>query len=177
MRRLARHILTVCAAASLGGCLIVMVLWLRTGAGALEMEWAGLRGEHYHRARFVCAFGNVRAEWVLLHKEWAGDAEHSGFHLDLTDAPRASRFWSREFEASHVVGRPGEIRAAQVPHWFAVLICLPFPLAVFGSRLLRRRRLRRQRLTGRCQSCGYDLRESPDRCPECGTTAVLMEKS
>jgi hypothetical protein len=33
----------------------------------------------------------------------------------------------------------------------------------------RRRRLVRQRVAaGLCVRCGYDLRESPERCPECG---------
>lgn len=51
-----------------------------------------------------------------------------------------------------------------VPHWLiAALAAVPVVCRVFYWR-----RCSRLRDHGRCRSCGYDLRATPDRCPECG---------
>lgn len=51
-----------------------------------------------------------------------------------------------------------------------------YPWAFFGLLpacwLFLRVAHRWRRHAGRCPSCGYDLRATPDRCPECGTTAT-----
>jgi hypothetical protein len=61
-----------------------------------------------------------------------------------------------------------------IPHWFLFLATAALP-----AWWLRRHppstwpspRARRRRAAGLCEKCGYDLRATPGRCPECGTMA------
>ncbi|MDB5320318.1 MAG: hypothetical protein JWN40_1949 [Phycisphaerales bacterium] len=55
------------------------------------------------------------------------------------------------------------------PYWTLALAPLS-PLVLLSMVRLRRRQVRRLReQTGRCVRCGYDLRETPGVCPECGS--------
>lgn len=66
---------------------------------------------------------------------------------DLTPNPR---YGSREMLA--------------VPHWLPALAALILP----GVWLAFRVRASRNKRAGVCEACGYDLRATPERCPECG---------
>ena len=56
------------------------------------------------------------------------------------------------------------LRTLYVSYWLPMAVLAPVPLLRSASWLWRRRCYR----VGRCQSCGYDLRATPGRCPECG---------
>jgi hypothetical protein len=46
--------------------------------------------------------------------------------------------------------------------------CFLVPAMITTRRILRHRRHRERRRRGLCPACGYDLRATPERCPECG---------
>jgi hypothetical protein len=53
-----------------------------------------------------------------------------------------------------------------VPYWAITLATALLP----GLRAFRERRRQGRARAGLCPLCHYDLRATPDRCPECGTT-------
>ena len=57
-------------------------------------------------------------------------------------------------------------RYIYIPLWIPSAV---FGLAFFGGRSLHYHRRRKRKKLGLCLKCGYDLRASKDRCPECGT--------
>jgi hypothetical protein len=80
--------------------------------------------------------------------------------IDPGQLPRIRDQWHRRLD----------VAKASAPWWAitATLALMPLVwLTAFISRALRRR----QRISrGLCRACGYDLRASGGRCPECGST-------
>ncbi len=75
---------------------------------------------------------------------WKTTAANSG-KMGYLVAPRAVQRWT-----------------LIIPDWF-IIVCA---VATFWY---SRKKARREHRPGFCPICGYDLRATPDRCPECGT--------
>jgi hypothetical protein len=103
----------------------------------------------------------------------------TSIHWEKT-TPEALGFYPRGFgtvgSSSHwagfIVGWQDEPSALHsdivsyviLPYWFVIL----FLGTVAFAGALWNRRVRRRLSSGLCARCGYDLRATPHRCPECG---------
>jgi hypothetical protein len=124
----------------------------------------------------------------IVRKQWQNQGNIAGFNVMLTRGywePSdefgwygESEFWSVFQPSKRPTGplMPQNISGAVfenstqviIPHWMHVLPASMLP-AWWMRSALRRRRLER---IGKCTQCGYDLRASSDRCPECGTVSA-----
>jgi hypothetical protein len=60
-----------------------------------------------------------------------------------------------------------------VPFWAVAVVTVTMPLFALRRRVRDRRLIRE----GRCRACGYDLRATPGRCPECGAMATATAQA
>jgi len=76
-------------------------------------------------------------------------------------------YWGDRSPPSGYVQMVCDGRFVVVPDWFLVLVFAALPVWRLTTWARSRRVANRQR-AGLCLSCGYDLRFTPERCPECG---------
>jgi hypothetical protein len=105
------------------------------------------------------------AAWLAMGILWWLDV---GYHVRLNSSDHITRvygphlgFWI-EWQLSDTSGW-----VWTAPYWKLFWLSLGLPF-LWGARRVRGRIAR----IGRCIACGYDLRATPDRCPECGTSVA-----
>jgi hypothetical protein len=82
------------------------------------------------------------------------------FRTSLKQYPSRPIYW--EFRYHH--RRSGTLRLG-IPFWLPLSFAMAAPIWW----LIERSQTSRRGRGGLCRECGYDLRASRDRCPECGT--------
>ncbi len=108
-----------------------------------------------------CSTFPISEEWYFSARRW--DPPPPSFMSPARWTPgRMYRGGSMGME------RYSDWSACNGPHC-VIALCFAVPPGVMVWRGRRRRRLA---AAGCCRNCGYDLRATPGRCPECGAVAA-----
>lgn len=175
-----RRLLNLLTTLSLLLFMAVCVLWVRS-------YWA-FEQVRYGRVPFAVSVnsqqGRCKAEWTT---EWPGLSyglvtQHNP--LRPTHRSAGSGYFLRDCTVrvgsfgcgrkawpvgSPPAGTPTLFTIVTAPHWALALVTAALP----AVSLFRWYRSRRRPRAGLCTTCGYDLRATPDKCPECGTPRPL----
>jgi hypothetical protein len=178
-----RRLSTILSALSLLLFVAVCVLWVRSYWVADHIQWTHRQMESAQYAEryftlisdrgtfdvslmvFLTQRRLVRQELIERYggngvAQWS----YSGLAPEVVLRRSKSRWWPDYDAVDHGSrqARLDRLRALIVPYWRMAV------LAAVCPSLWLVRSLRRRSRDGRCPSCGYDLRATPDKCPECG---------
>jgi hypothetical protein len=136
--------------ASANGCVALIAQRTLSPLQFSRIEDADYRGDVVP-GRLGLRFDSMRLQ---------ADRPEDGWSYNFITSVRTSGFWSPRAEVTFA----GGATLLRVPTWSLLFPCMLIPVLS----ALRRHRLGKRRASGLCEHCGYDLRHSPDRCPECG---------
>jgi hypothetical protein len=180
-----RRLLTLLAAFSLLLFAAASLLWLRSlrtfdvwtspvggwevtsERGQVSIEWGRRRQWSKKPAAAARTYRTGQADLSKPAARPFGEAQLTvpGFQLrrivEVTSVSFAAGGMSRDVKSRIT-------RRCEVQCWLLLIVTSLLPATVAVVRLRQARRSR----VGLCQWCGYDLRATPDRCPECGRAAA-----
>jgi hypothetical protein len=190
MKRFGRWVITGLAALSLVIFLAAGALWVRSYSKAEDFLYFGsTRCAAVHSVEGRIAFVQTNAMWSNPHFEYsfwtplpsrdAADPprglhsrwNHLGFYFKGSIRPRGSTPQDNNLDPG--MSLPPMVRYTDIvfPFWLLLLLLALLPLWNFVLPLLRST----HHSPAYCARCGYDLRATPDRCPECGTVPSKRE--
>src|SRR4051812_19229388 len=173
-----RWLFNLATAVSLALCVAVGVLWVRSYRIGTLVGYLAQRGTDgmYHDRYLAQAEGGIH---IVVFRQDVPTAPVYGAGLQIVhfavgpSSPRSSQSssptraqWSfAGFSYDQRRNLPArEWSDWTIPHWFLVILTTAIP-GVWLYRFIKARRVKR---LGLCPTCGYDLRATPQRCPECG---------
>jgi hypothetical protein len=171
VRRLGRILVNALTIVSLLLCLASIGLWVRSYSQADYLRRVGpARPGAESFFVYLASGGGGAAIYVGFYSpQWAAGIGREGWDWDVshqTPIRYAGGFtatrWGLGYESVRVP--EWRYRALAFPLWLSTTLFASLPI----TRLALLVRRRRRGVEGHCTHCGYDLRATPDRCPECG---------
>jgi len=144
------------------------------GRGQFTFFWSRMQ---YGRGRWPAAWGTPDAFWdtiqrrkIMPYPGWDSDYPQLPFVFRQVGVSGPGMWWCHFFH--HVTPYAGtsfvhSARVITVPFWILLAATAALPAWKLRA-IFREYRHNRRRRGGFCGSCGYDLRATPQRCPECG---------
>jgi hypothetical protein len=176
-----RRLFTFLSALSLLSLVAVVALWVRSYWVADHLVWYPVNAKDNSVVDdylVVSEFGVVYARFIPAYDTLIGyprsPTSHFSSAADKENLPFAFEdgVWRRMgFGYTSIVGwseRPGYWLSA--PHGALAVVFGVLPCSWLWRWLRRRKRAGLQT----CPGCGYDLRASPHKCPECGTSRAPL---
>ena len=159
-----RHLFTILSGLCLIACAASTVEWVRSYWKADYLRLSGLkRGVEARTFQ-----GSLELTYATGDRfEW--DAEAGAVPADVYAARMRGYPAYTGFAGFGVRSRFGRMWTVRLP------LCFVTPVLA-GSAVWSLRR-RPRYASGLCLVCGYDLRATPDRCPECGTPVSAKESA
>jgi hypothetical protein len=172
-----RRLATLAAAASLLVCIATVVVWVRS--------WNVYDALFCDRSSSSIQIESLQGELLVGVCDCVHVKPGSGWYHSSTSPRLFPDFrLHANTQRSHVLGvRSASSRThgmdvfvtgtwLKLPLWLPAVAAALFPGGVALIRLSQR--LRRSRASHYCSACGYDLRATPERCPECGAAPAEM---
>ena len=173
MKRLRRITFRMLSAVSAVLSILFLVFWVRSQRSA--DWWYASNGAGTEAAVLTCTNGVCGAvDWRL---ELRIKSSGTLMHLVAPPMPLSSTVVMHTFVgfgwySGVIEGKKSY--AVSIPYWAAAMFMLLLPGISF--REFRRRRREKRQAGALCPICSYDLRATPDRCPECGHVPAAAQR-
>jgi hypothetical protein len=173
-----RTLKTTALLTSLLLCVALLALWARSMSTSDFWLYSGETGEHrvsVREGRIVwerttpSQFAPVYSHGASSVDDISVSIAEDWLRAEFGDRQPAAFDYARRVTSGRHFIAPVSRTITVFPVWAIAALC-GAPAAVFVLSRLCRARLRPRR-GGTCVRCGYDLRATPARCPECGTPA------